>query len=814
MKQLEQSVIRRYTLVLGMLWTVIIVLATTWVIQKQQEKTLQLANTQARAHMNKDQALRLWSTRHGFIYVPISDHFQPDPLMVHLPERDIQTPSGVPLTLLNPAHIIYQLDQDFGHLYGVSGKVTSLDPISERNRPDEWEQQALKRLLEGEKEVLELVETNGTEYLRLMEPLVVKPGCLLCHAEQGFEVGKTGGGIRINLPMTQLRALESAAIQSNLFTIAGLWLFGLMGLGLGFLLTNRQETARKEAVRELHLSEQRANAVIETSFDCIVTIDHNDHIMEFNPAAEQTFGYRREQVLGKPMADLLIPESLRDQHREGLRRHLEKGTSSMLGSRVEILAMRADGSEFPVELAINRIERQDHPLFTAYLRDITARQEMQKQLLRQASQDDLTGLFNRHTFEQALKRLTATPSSNGHCLMYLDLDRFKLVNDTCGHSAGDRLLRQLSELFEDTVAERGTLGRLGGDEFGLLLENQSLDQGSGIAQELLDAVSSFHFDWQDRSFALGLSIGLVPLDRTEQEASRLLSLADAACYRAKQEGRNRFYVYTWDDDDPAGQGQSELHWLNRIEAAFAGDRFQLYQQPIFRVNNPPPSRPYCMELLLRMQGEDGRLVRPDQFLPAAKRYHLMPTIDRWVVRNALQWLARHASLGIVISINLSGASLNDPLFLDFVLSELETNNIPKGSVCLEITETVAITNLTDTKRFIARLHGAGCIFALDDFGSGMSSFGYLKDLAVDYLKIDGRFVRDMDIDPVSLAMVRSINEVGQIMGKQTIAEFVSHEAVLELLREMGVDHAQGYYLGEPEPLASFSPESDARERAV
>ncbi|RTZ75111.1 MAG: histidine kinase [Gammaproteobacteria bacterium] len=811
MARLDRNHTTHHILVLGLVWTAIILFFAWWGAREAQQNTIRLASAQARASFGKDQALRQWATRHGRIYVPVSDYFQPDPRMAKIPERDITTPSGLELTLINPVTITNQLDRDYGHLYGTSGKITSLTALSAQNMPDAWERSALKRINAGAKEVLEFVREGDAEFLRLMQPLIVTQGCLLCHFGEGFEIGKPGGGIAISLPMASLRAQEQQAVHSKFVTLFILWVFGMIGLAITAWLLHRQAQVRNRALVELRRSEERKSAILGSSLDCIVTIDADDRIIEFNPAAETTFGFKASQVIGKPMAELLVPESLREQHREGLRRNVETGLSTILGTRIETTALRSDGTEFPVELAITRIRQEDRLLFTAFLRDITERRKLEERLQKQASEDDLTGLLNRHTFEAALKRALIDDRQFHHCLMYLDLDRFKVVNDTSGHGAGDELLKQLADLLRSTVGERGILGRLGGDEFGLILQDCSLDGGQEVARELLEAVSNFRFYWEEKIFTLGMSIGVVSIDDHRSEASRLLSMADAACYRAKEEGRNRYYIYS-SADQVLSHRKTELSWINRIESAFEEERFLLYQQPILPLQNGEENNGF-FEVLLRMRDEEQQLVTPDKFLPAAERYNLMPTIDRWVVRHTLGWLCANLDYQGIVSINLSGASLTDTLFLTFLLDELETCAIPEGRICFEITETEAITNLSRARGFITELSEAGCHFALDDFGSGMSSYGYLKDLPVDFLKIDGRFVRNMDIDPVSLAMVRSIHEIGHLMGKRTIAEFVGHAAVLKTLQEIGVNFAQGFYLGEPAPLETLSRKAKSEDRA-
>ncbi len=325
------------------------------------------------------------------------------------------------------------------------------------------------------------------------------------------------------------------------------------------------------------------------------------------------------------------------------------------------------------------------------------------------------------------------------------------------HEAEDTL--ELAVLLANETGEHDILGRLGGDEFGLVVKDRTQEQALQVARQLLKGIQAFRFYWEDKIFSLGMSIGLVSISDAGQSVTNLLRLADAACYRAKEEGRNRIIVTSQFDGEILQRRRGEIDWINSIESAFDQNRFVLYQQPIVRVEADPGEKPMGMEILLRMIDPDGNLVTPDKFLPPAERYNLISVINRWVVRSTFLWLANHperSTLPALTTINLSGASVADPLFLDFVLEQLQTPNLPPNSICLEITETVAITNLSKARRFITELHDAGCLFALDDFGSGMSSYSYLKDLPVDFLKIDGQFVQDMDKDPISLAMIKSI----------------------------------------------------------
>jgi diguanylate cyclase (GGDEF)-like protein len=434
---------------------------------------------------------------------------------------------------------------------------------------------------------------------------------------------------------------------------------------------------------------------------------------------------------------------------------------------------------------------------------------MARQMAYQASHDSLTGLINRRTFEAYLGRVlsSAKRENTHHVLCYLDLDQFKIVNDTCGHMAGDNLLRQLTVPLNARVRTTDILCRLGGDEFGVILQNCSIDKARQVAEDLRHAIKDFRFTWEEKTFELGVSIGLVPITADSGRPDEMLSAADAACYVAKAQGRNRIQVYR-PDDTAVVQRHGEMQWVHRVIRALAEDRFCLYHQPIMPLATQNRGEIHA-EILIRMVDEQGALVPPMAFIPAAEHYYLMPAIDRWVIRTALgvmaqtrQTTSRHAAPRC-FAINLSGQSLCDDEFLEFVTTQLQQNDVDAEQLCFEITETAAISNLSRAIHFMTTLRAIGCRFALDDFGSGLSSFAYLKQLPVEYLKIDGSFVREMLDDPIDCAMVDSINQIGHVMGIRTIAECVENDAILAKLQALGVDYAQGYGIARPAPLVEL-----------
>lgn len=429
-------------------------------------------------------------------------------------------------------------------------------------------------------------------------------------------------------------------------------------------------------------------------------------------------------------------------------------------------------------------------------------QEATKLLRYQAQHDDLTGLINRREFEVRLERClkSAQEYNLEHILCYLDLDQFKLVNDTCGHHAGDELLKQVSALLANRIRDRDTLARLGGDEFGLLLASCSIESANQICNELLRLVRDYRFVSEDKVFAIGVSIGLVVINSSFKDLASVMHAADAACYSAKTAGRNQSFLYTPGNAEMA-QRQSAAAAVSDMTGQIEDEQFTLYCQPIMALTSASSNQQHY-EILIRKINNDGDLILPAAFISSAERYHLMPNIDRWVIKNTFISYReildmRQEKFSHVFSINLSGTSLGDKSLLGYIREQLAIYAIPAAAICFEITETAAIVNLNNTIHLIKALKKLGCRFALDDFGSGMSSFMYLKNLGVDFLKIDGSFVKEMHINKIDHAMVRSIHSVAESMGIQTVAEFVENKAILTELEKIGVHFGQGYYLGKP-----------------
>ncbi|WP_084407361.1 EAL domain-containing protein [Aestuariibacter salexigens] len=473
----------------------------------------------------------------------------------------------------------------------------------------------------------------------------------------------------------------------------------------------------------------------------------------------------------------------------------------------EIKGIRRDGSEFWFSISCQLREEQNQTFIYGSIFDITERKQSSISLEYLATHDSLTGVYNRREFERRLRKALANALEQGSqlTLLYMDLDQFKIVNDTCGHKAGDMLIKQLSQQLNETVSDKGMLARLGGDEFGVMLEDEQAEMAYLLANRLLNVVQEFRFIWDNRIFTLGISIGLVEWSEQVKSPEQLMSMADAACYMAKEQGRNQIHRYS-QQDKHMQRYEKELNWVTQITNAFEQERFVLYFQHYRPLQAAVKGHHY--ELLLRLRDDEGEIVPPGAFLPAAERYNMTAQIDRWVIEHYFRWLAdnpEHMHGLASASINLSGHSLADKDLKLFVLNAFEKFSVPYHKICFEITESQAIVKMDETLSFIKTFKQLGCSFALDDFGSGFSSYGYLKNLPVDLVKIDGGFVKDLLIDPIDMAMVSSIKDVAKAMGMKTVAEFVESKEIMIELGKMGVDFAQGYGVARPAPLQDFSP---------
>ncbi len=570
-------------------------------------------------------------------------------------------------------------------------------------------------------------------------------------------------------------------------------------------------TDLKRTEEALRREKRRVEVTLASIGDAVITADAEGRVEYLNPVAESLLGVQSTQVIGRPFRDLchITHEAQRTRPLDLVGECVLR--DALVDLNDQHVLERIDGAELLVDASAAPLRDSDGSItgVVLVLHDVTQQRRIAQQVSYQATHDALTGLINRFEFERRLTRLLGTlgEEPGPHALAYLDLDQFKVVNDTCGHAAGDQLLRQLAARLHEWMRKRDTMARLGGDEFGLLLEDCPPDQARRIANAIVQSVRDYRFTWEGKTFTIGVSIGLVTVDHTSGSSAAVMSAADAACYAAKERGRNRVHAYHPDDAELA-QRQGEMQWVARLNAAIEQNRLRLDTQLVMPLQPGVTGAAPRLEMLVRLVDEQGNLTPPGAFIPAAERYNLMPQIDRWVIRRTIEWLAGELTMPDVAlpvcGINLSGTSLSDETLVAFIRDQLRSTGVPPSALCFEITETSAIANLNQAIHLIAELNASGCSFALDDFGSGMSSFAYLKNLKVDYLKIDGSFVKDMVDDPIDCAMVEAINRIGQVMGIRTIAEYAENDRIIEKLREIGVDYAQGYGVQAPMPVVARS----------
>jgi diguanylate cyclase (GGDEF)-like protein/PAS domain S-box-containing protein len=555
-------------------------------------------------------------------------------------------------------------------------------------------------------------------------------------------------------------------------------------------------------------SRPRAMVTLDAMGESVITVDAEGRIDYINHSAEILLSQRFDQVMGKLFSEVasLVDETDRRALDDPVRKALNAGGRVTMGRRA-VLVPAGAGPERSVEISVTplRFEGKDILGLVLVMHDTSELRGLTRQMTYQASHDALTGLVNRREFERRLQEAmdSAQTGKVGHALCYLDLDRFKTVNDTCGHTAGDNMLREVASLLKDAVRDSDTVGRIGGDEFALLLVGCPLEKARQIADDVVRSVNEYRFVWKDKIFDIGVSIGLVEIGPAGGAIEDIMNSADSACYVAKKQGGLHVHVYSVREEATA-RHSGEIHWLQKLQGALRDNKFELYYQPIVHAQEGGLRGP-ALEVFVRLEGENGQPgAPPAEFIRAAERYRLMPHVDRWVVQAVLSALGRGGMKlppGRSVAINIAGQTLGDSEFLEFVVDCFDHTGASPADICFEVTESSVVANLDHAQRFIAVLHGMGCEFALDDFGTGLSSFATLRTLPMDYLKIDGSFINNLASDSVNQAMVSAMIELSRSLNFRVVAEQVEDQLSLDTVTRMGIDFVQGFIVGRPLPLS-------------
>lgn len=958
-------------LILSLVWTLAVFASMLWNVHQVRALVLEQASVELRANFFKDLAFRRWASRHGGVYVPVAGDTRPDPYMDFMPERDVTTPSGRILTLINPALMVRQFNELARESYGAHGHLSGLKPINPGNRPDPWEAGALERFRQGQEEVSEVSDIDGAPYLRLIRPMVMSDNCLACHLQQGYREGDLAGGISVSVPLAPLNQAADRRMHGLGAAHGVLWLFGLVGIGLGTRQLRGRINECNIAYQDLHEQEERTGAILSASLDGIITIDADDRIVDWNRQAESIFGWTREEVLGRSLADTIVPHAYRERHRQGMRRHLQTGEQRLVNRRVELSALRSDGSEFPMELSIARITTGGDVQFSAYVRDISERKDAEEKIYRDyhtqrvlaelletamrpehfdkrlkmalelilstpwlavkgtgcifladeatgelrmvASHglpdqimescasvrpgvclcgrtaveralvfsdclddrhdiqypgisahghycapilldDQLLGVLNiyldehhvrnpeetrfitsvayalasmiqRHRAEEQLRHhayhdgLTGLPNRTlfmdrlEHCIrhcerhsgtrcavLYLDLDRFKTINDSLGHGFGDRLLLEVGNRIRDCMRPEDTIARMGGDEFTVLLEElEDPADALRVADRLHQALlAPIHVE--DREIFVAASIGIALNGQDARGAMDLLRDADTAMYRAKSKGTGHTVLF---DERMHLHAVRQLNMETELRQALERDELRLHYQPIMA------ARTGCLlgfEALVRWEHPQRGLVPPGEFIPVAEETGLIDQIGHWVLKEACRqlrlWQQSHPQTdGLYMSVNLSARQFLRLDLLDRIDGILADTGLEPTCLVLEITESVLVDNRESTRKTLHDLKARGLHLYIDDFGTGYSSLNYLHNFPFDALKIDRSFVSRLGTEGGEVEMVSTIIAIAGNFNMGVIAEGVETGAQLDRLTALGCERVQGYYFAPALPAA-------------
>ena len=785
-------------------WTLILAISLVWNLVSGKQQIMDEAYAEARANLNKDISLRRWATSHGGVYVPITEKQKPVPWLSHIPNRDIISTDGRQLTLLNPATILRQTMDRYAEEYGVRGRIIGLKQLNPDNAPDEWERAQLIEFTQKRKEdVWAISEIDGVLHLRYLRAMIMEPGCDKCHAILGYKTGDVRGATGINLSLqSHLEDIRTLTLNIAL-THGSIWILGFLLILMGWRSAYKQEAITREAENILKISSAKYKAVINTAKDAILTVDDKGHIVGWNKSAESLFGYTEEEILDQSV-DILMPSKFREHHNKGIKRVVHGGENHLIGRTVELVGLRKDSSEFPMELSLAKWDANGDLFFSGIIRDITTSNAHKNQLEMIAHYDTLTKLPNRVLFADRLKQSMTQSKRRGMkiAVAYLDIDGFKPINDTYGHNFGDRFLIELSERMKSVLRDGDTLARIGGDEFIAVMVDIDGSQDSRPLLDRLLLAASTQVTIDDIIMRVTVSIGVTFYPQEGADADLLIRQADQAMYSAKQAGKNRYHYFDVKHD---AELKVKYESQERISRAIKQNEFVLYYQPKV---NMKEGNVIGAEALIRWQHPERGLLPPAEFLPLIENHRVSVELGEWVMNSALKqiqdWLEQ--GLDIPVSINISAEQFQSGDF-EASLRDIFKNfpDVPPKYLELEVLETSALEDVSQVSRIMRSCNALGVQFSLDDFGTGYSSLTYLKRLPVNVLKIDQSFVRDMLIDQDDLAIVQGVIGLANAFSIEVIAEGVETVDHGTILLQMGCLLAQGYGIARPMP-ASEMPE--------
>jgi diguanylate cyclase (GGDEF)-like protein/PAS domain S-box-containing protein len=796
----SSTLLRKYAFVL-VGWSVLVAMSLAWNIRQERGETIHMATATAAANINKDISFRKWVASHGGVYVEPSERTPPNPYL-NVPDRDVVTTTGKALTLMNPAYTLREMQNYFGNYYGIRSHITSLKPLNPRNAADAWETGALKRFEQDSKEIMEVQQIDGQPYLRMMRPFFVEPDCLKCHAHQGYKVGDIRGGIGTDVSLASYLADERERNTTTTWSHGLIWLIGLLGSVFFYRRECYLDNERKQADAALLGSETRFRNMFENNASVMLLIEPSTGaIADANAAASRFYGYsvERMRAMNINQINTLTPAEIA----------IEMDSATRHERNYFIFLHRlANGEIRTVEVRSSPINTGERVLLFSIINDITERKQAEAEIKSLAFYDPLTHLPNRRLLMDRLKQALASSarSERKGALLFIDLDKFKTLNDTLGHDIGDLLLQQVAQRLESCVREGDTVARLGGDEFVVMLEDLSENNIEAAAQA--EVVGEKILVTLNQPYQLAAhehhstpSIGVSLFSGSVLGQEELLQQADIAMYQAKKAGRNvlRFF-------DPAMQATITARAIQEADlrrAVAEQEKFTLYYQA--QVDSS--GRLIGAEALVRWQHPEHGMMLPGEFIPLAEETGLILPLGHWVLTAACKqlvaWAAQPETAYLTLAVNVSAKQIHLPTFVEEVLTLVDHFGVDPTKLKLEITESMLLDNVDATIANMSILKARGISFSMDDFGTGYSSLQYLKRLPLDQLKIDRSFVHDIATDDSDKAIVGTIIAMAKNLNLNIIAEGVETVAQQQLLKDKGCTAFQGYLLGRPIPIEQF-----------